>query len=104
MLFNSVEFIFAYLPISLMGYFGLNRLRLTLAVKTWLVLCSLFFLQLLLATLPLLNIAHSGLSRETLTQPRALYQLDPLIPMLSRWLLPLGISPFATQVIGGQQE
>ncbi len=43
MLFNSLTFIFAFLPISLLGYFGLNRYRLALAAKAWLVLCSLFF-------------------------------------------------------------
>ena len=57
----------------------------------------------LLAILPLLNIAHSGLSRETITQPRTLYRLDPVIPYLSQWLLPLGVSPFAEQVVVGQQ-
>ncbi|MCX8083505.1 MAG: MBOAT family protein, partial [Calditerrivibrio sp.] len=43
MLFNSHEFIFLFLPISLVVYFILNRLRLTLASKTWLVVMSLIF-------------------------------------------------------------
>jgi len=43
MLFNSFEFIFAFLPISFFVYFYLNHKRLTTASKGWLVLTSLFF-------------------------------------------------------------
>jgi len=43
MLFNSYEFIFLFLPITLIVYFLLNKLRLTLAAKVWLVLASLLF-------------------------------------------------------------
>ena len=43
MLFNSYEFIFAFLPISFFVYFYLNRKRLTTAAKAWLVFTSLFF-------------------------------------------------------------
>ncbi|MDA9279885.1 MBOAT family protein, partial [bacterium] len=43
MLFNSYEFIFAFLPISLIVYFYLNLKRLTTASKIWLVFTSLFF-------------------------------------------------------------
>lgn len=43
MLFNSLEFIFIFLPVSLVIYFFLNRKRLTSASRAWLVLCSLFF-------------------------------------------------------------
>ena len=43
MLFNSYEFIFAFLPISFFVYFYLNRKRLVTASKAWLVLTSLFF-------------------------------------------------------------
>lgn len=43
MLFNSYEFIFAFLPISFFVYFYLNHKRLTTASKGWLVLTSLFF-------------------------------------------------------------
>lgn len=43
MLFNSYEFIFAFLPITLIGYFLLNRLNKPSCAKGWLVLCSLFF-------------------------------------------------------------
>ena len=43
MIFSSPKFILLFLPIAFMGYFGLNRLRLVLAGKAWLVLVSLFF-------------------------------------------------------------
>lgn len=43
MLFNSYEFIFLFLPITIAVYFGLNQLKLTVASKAWLILASLFF-------------------------------------------------------------
>jgi alginate O-acetyltransferase complex protein AlgI len=43
MLFNSFIFIFVFLPLCALGYFQLNRWRLTQAAKAWLVLASLFF-------------------------------------------------------------
>jgi alginate O-acetyltransferase complex protein AlgI len=43
MLFSSFEFILAFLPITLVGYFFLNRLRLVLLAKLWLLFASLFF-------------------------------------------------------------
>ena len=43
MLFNSYEFIFAFLPISFFVYFYLNNKKLTTASKAWLVFTSLFF-------------------------------------------------------------
>ena len=43
MLFNSYQFIFAFLPVSFFGYFYLNHKRLTTASKSWLVFASLFF-------------------------------------------------------------
>lgn len=43
MLFNSYEFIFAFLPVSFLVYFCLNHLRLPIAAKSWLVFSSLFF-------------------------------------------------------------
>ena len=43
MLFNSYEFIFAFLPITLLGYFIFNRFHKNSIAKGWLVLCSLFF-------------------------------------------------------------
>ncbi len=43
MLFNSYEFILLYLPITLIVYFTLQKKRLTIAAKSWLLLASLFF-------------------------------------------------------------
>jgi len=43
MLFNSYEFIFAFLPIMVLGYFLLNKYRFIIAGKYWLVFGSLFF-------------------------------------------------------------
>ena len=43
MLFNSYIFIFAFLPIMLIGYFWLTHKRLILGSKVWLVVGSLFF-------------------------------------------------------------
>ncbi len=43
MLFNSFEFIFAFLPVVFIVYFYLNKKRLLIASKAWLVASSLFF-------------------------------------------------------------
>jgi len=43
MLFNSPIYIFLFLPVVITVYFVLNRHRLTIAAKGWLVLASLFF-------------------------------------------------------------
>ncbi len=43
MLFNSIEFLFFFLPLALLVYFLLLRRRLTLAAKSWLLFASLFF-------------------------------------------------------------
>lgn len=43
MLFSSPEFIFLLLPIAFLGYFFLNRMKLIIAGKIWLVAVSLFF-------------------------------------------------------------
>lgn len=43
MLFNSYEFIFAFLPITFIIYFYLNSKRLILGAKIFLVIASLFF-------------------------------------------------------------
>ncbi|EKE02178.1 MAG: hypothetical protein ACD_20C00413G0002 [uncultured bacterium] len=43
MLFNSYEFVFVFLPITLLVYFWLNLKRLTIAAKAWLVFASLFY-------------------------------------------------------------
>ena len=43
MLFNSYEFIFLFLPITLMLYFTLNRFGKNELAKGWLVIASLYF-------------------------------------------------------------
>jgi alginate O-acetyltransferase complex protein AlgI len=43
MLFNSIEFLGAFLPITLFVYFLLNKYKLDVAGKVWLLFCSLFF-------------------------------------------------------------
>ncbi|WP_297576413.1 MBOAT family O-acyltransferase [uncultured Campylobacter sp.] len=43
MLFNSYEFIFLFLPITFFVYFYLNKRRLTVASRAFLVFASLFF-------------------------------------------------------------
>ncbi len=43
MLFNSLEFILYFLPVTLVIYFLLLRWRLTIAAKSWLLSASLFF-------------------------------------------------------------
>lgn len=42
MLFNSLEYLLAFLPLSVVGYFLLNRWRLTEAVTGWLIFAPLF--------------------------------------------------------------
>lgn len=43
MLFNSWQFIFLYIPVTFFVYFFLNKIRLLIAGKVWLVTASLFF-------------------------------------------------------------
>jgi D-alanyl-lipoteichoic acid acyltransferase DltB (MBOAT superfamily) len=43
MLFNSYVFIFLFLPITFAIYFALNRKKLIIAAKGWLIVASFFF-------------------------------------------------------------
>ena len=43
MLFNSYIFIFAFFPIVLLGYFGLNHFQKYTAAKIFLIIASLYF-------------------------------------------------------------
>jgi alginate O-acetyltransferase complex protein AlgI len=43
MLFNSYEYLFLFLPLTLIVYFLLNRTRYIVVAKLWLILASLFF-------------------------------------------------------------
>ena len=71
MLFSTWQFILLFLPVSFFVYFWLNRRRMVLAGKVWLVAASLFFyaywdisyLPLMLASI-LLNFAlGTGLAK-----------------------------------------
>ncbi len=58
MLFNSYAFIFCFLPITLIGFFGLIRLHFIKAAQAWLVIASLvFYSYWSIAYLPLLLIS-----------------------------------------------
>jgi alginate O-acetyltransferase complex protein AlgI len=58
MLFNSYIFIFVFLPISLIGFYGLTKFRLTTAATAWLVFASLvFYSYWSIANLPLILIS-----------------------------------------------
>lgn len=91
MLFNSLEFILAFLPITFLVYFWLNQYRLILAGKSWLVLASLVFyawwniqyLPLILVSI-LVNFAvGSALARGATGISRG--------PLKPQWLLAVGI-------------
>ncbi len=43
MLFNSTIFILGFLPLTLLGFWGLSKFRLTQGVMIWLLISSLFF-------------------------------------------------------------
>ncbi len=43
MLFNSYEYIFLFLPVTLLVYFALNLLKKTYLSRAWLIVASLFF-------------------------------------------------------------
>lgn len=43
MIFNSFEFIFLFLPITIIGYFTLNKFNNYNLSKIWLIVCSLYF-------------------------------------------------------------
>ena len=43
MLFNSYEFIFLFLPITLAIFFSLSKFKLTKLALVWLTISSLFF-------------------------------------------------------------
>lgn len=74
MLFNSFEFIFAFLPIIFIVYFILGKLQLITASKIWLIASSLFFyswwniayLPLLLGSLFFNYVVGSALGKDHL--------------------------------------
>jgi alginate O-acetyltransferase complex protein AlgI len=115
MLFNSFPFIFAFLPISLAGYYGLNRLAKKWPVKLWLVGCSLFFYSywniknlplLLLSILANYLVAHTiWQAKQESTKRRFFFLgLGFNLGILSFFkysgvLLPLGLSFYTLQQI-----
>lgn len=89
MLFNSYEFIFAFLPITLLLFFGLGRLSRSAAIR-WLILASLGFYAwwrpmnvLIIAPSIIINFLLSRLLLRLLPQKR---------PAASRAVLLLGIT------------
>lgn len=88
MLFNSYEFIFLFLPVTVCVYFLLNRRRLVYAANGWLALASLFFysywdiryLPLLLGSI-VFNFTIGSLLAKRADQPS----------QTKRWLLAAGI-------------
>ncbi|HEY9669513.1 MAG TPA: MBOAT family O-acyltransferase, partial [Coleofasciculaceae cyanobacterium] len=61
MLFNSYEFIFIFLPITLVGFFVLAKFRLKTAALVWLTLASMaFYAYWSIAYLPLMLISVAG--------------------------------------------
>lgn len=92
MLFNSLEFILAFLPVSFLVYFWLNHKRLVVAGKSWLVLASLVFyawwnvqyLPLILVSI-LVNFAvGSALAKRASGGSRG--------PLKPEWMLAAGIA------------
>lgn len=83
MLFNSHVYIFLFLPGVLAGFFALNRLRMVLAAKAWLVLASLLFysywnpiyLPLIVASM----IVNYGLGTAMAKSERGKASVDPKV-------------------------
>ncbi|MBK5275011.1 MAG: MBOAT family protein [Desulfuromonadales bacterium] len=82
MLFNSYEFIFLFLPVTLVIYFLLNKIRLTVASNAWLLFASLVFyswwnvkyLPLILVsilfnyTIGYLLVEHGSIKKQTISK------------------------------------
>ena len=61
MLFNSYDFLFLFLPIPLVGYFGLGRTKSSGLANVWLILASLvFYAYWEMAFLPVLVVSILG--------------------------------------------
>jgi alginate O-acetyltransferase complex protein AlgI len=91
MLFNSLEFILVFLPVAFLVYFGLNRIRLAVAGKSWLVLASLAFyawwnvayLPLILVSILVNYVVGGALARRASGATRG--------PVKAEWLLAAGV-------------
>ncbi|MBB3112688.1 D-alanyl-lipoteichoic acid acyltransferase DltB (MBOAT superfamily) [Paenibacillus phyllosphaerae] len=80
MLFNSYVFIFAFLPVTVIVYFLLNRFRLSELAKMWLALSSLFFYgwwDVKYVPLILASIGFNYLMGRLLMRPAPRYRGDP---------------------------
>src|SRR4030065_2591293 len=92
MLFNSLEFILAFLPVSFLVYFWLNHKRLIVAGKSWLVLASLvFYAWWDVQYLPLILVSILGnfAVRSALAKRASGVSRGPLKP---EWVLAAGIA------------
>ncbi len=115
MLFNSYPFIFAFLPLALLGYYVLNHFKLTTQSKIWLILASLYFYTyfgfrnlpiLLISILCNFFLAQLIRTEKRIFTKKILFRLSLVlnIGMLcfykySGLLLPLGLSFFTLQQI-----
>lgn len=113
MLFNSYAFIFAFLPIALLGYFTLNHFKQITLGKVWLILASLFFytfftyknLPILLISL-VSNYFFGHFLRQDIPRKKLLFRFSLFFNIgllafykYSGFLLPLGLSFFTLQQI-----
>ena len=115
MLFNSYAFIFTFLPITLLGYYGLNSFKQTTLSKIWLIGASLYFytffgyknLPILLLSLCLNFILCHFLRRKGESKGKKyLFRFGLLFNIgllccfkYSGWILPLGLSFYTLQQI-----
>ncbi len=120
MLFNSYAFIFAFLPVALMGYFTLNHFKQITMGKYWLVAASLYFYSYWnVKNLPLLltsivvnyfigHYLHKNISwKKTLFQLGLVFNIGLLcffkyagLVGFAQIALPLGLSFYTLQQIG----
>ncbi len=115
MLFNSYAFIFAFLPVALLGYFTLNHFKQITLGKCWLIAASLFFYTFFTyKNLPILLLSlctNFVIGHFLRTDPKWISKLNLFriglvfnIGLLSffkysGFLLPLGLSFFTLQQI-----
>lgn len=108
MLFNSWQFILAFLPITFGVYFYLNRARLTIAAKVWLVLANLFFYSFwninylaLILTSMMFNFAlGSSLGKESNSLIARISRKKTLFFGVAVNLIALGFFKYATFAVG----
>ena len=120
MLFNSYGFIFLFLPVALLGYFGLNHFKQITLGKMWLIAASLYFysywniknLPLLLTSI-LVNYVIGQYLQKDISWKKNLFRFGLVFNVgllfffkyagligFAKIALPLGISFFTLQQIG----